>query len=87
MLRGSFFFETHEGNTWTVFGSQRPKGFAPLRRPCPGFKERGFQNVKQNYFFLISTSKGLTRRDPDLIPKPVGMIPNWLRDQIGIGSG
>jgi hypothetical protein len=39
-----------------------------------------FQNMKQNLFFWVPTSKGLTRQDPDLIPKLVGISSMCFRD-------
>jgi len=40
--------------------------------------------MKQKIFFLIPTSKGLTRQDPDLIPNLVGIGSKQRRDLVGI---
>jgi hypothetical protein len=39
MLRESYFFETHEGNTWTLFGSERCHSACAYAEPFPFIQE------------------------------------------------
>jgi hypothetical protein len=45
---------------------------------------RLFHLVNRKIFFLIPKSKGLTRQDPDLIPKVFGITSTFFRDHLGI---
>src|SRR5438270_12335583 len=43
--------------------------------------------IPRKISFLIPKSKGLTRRDPDLIPTPFGIAAAFSRDPFGICPG
>jgi hypothetical protein len=43
--------------------------------------------MNQKKILLIPKSKGLTRQDPDLIPKLFGIILSGFRDLFGIDPG